>query len=245
VSPGRLVLGQDREIPFPKGVNMSAAPVRILVVGNPTTSTASTLKGLARSGWESHAVEGVREARTVLRTIRFQLILATEKLPDGTGYELAPLIAQQGGSLFISVSLSEACLWLPAVERGLRLPGRRALNPLTLAVEAELILRAGDTAGVRPASNGSDTAISSAARDCARTRPTRAAAPLISAERSARQAREGYDCGENEALRRFIPPPGQLLPGASEAAEPSMPLVREDALPDLGASLNVGAGSKD
>jgi hypothetical protein len=187
-----LILGQDREIPFPKGVNMSAAPVRILVVGNSATSTESTLQGLARSGWESHAVETVREARTVLRTIRFPLILAREKLPDGTGYELAPLIAQQCGSLFIAVSLAETCLWLPAVENGVRPPGQRALHPLTLAVEAELILRAGDIAGVRPESNGRDAASSPGARDCARTRPSR-------------------------------------------AAEPGMPLVREDALPDLGA----------
>jgi PleD family two-component response regulator len=99
---------------------MSAAAVRILVVGTSTASTESILKGLARSGWESHAVKTVREADTVLRTIRFQLTLATEKLPDGTGYELASLVAQQTGNLFVSVPLSETCLWLPAIENGVR-----------------------------------------------------------------------------------------------------------------------------
>jgi hypothetical protein len=128
---------------------MSATAVRILVVGTPTESTETTLRGLARAGWESHAVKTVREAEAVLRTIRFQLTFATEKLSDGTGYELASVIAQQSGNLFISVPLSETCLWLPAVENGVRSLGQRALNPLTLAKEAESILRATDEGNAR------------------------------------------------------------------------------------------------
>jgi len=97
---------------------MSAAAVRILIVGNSTASTESTSKELARSGWESLAVKTVHEADAVLRTIRFKLTLATEKLPDGTGYELVSLVVQQSGSLFVSVPLSETYLWLPAVKNG-------------------------------------------------------------------------------------------------------------------------------
>jgi hypothetical protein len=63
---------------------MSAAAVRILDVGNSTASTESTLRELARSKWESDAANTVREAATGLCTIRFQLTLATDKLPDGT-----------------------------------------------------------------------------------------------------------------------------------------------------------------
>src|ERR1700678_4630029 len=140
-SPSGSNSGLNRTFPFPKGANMSAAAVRILVVGTYTASTESTLKALARSGWESHSVKTVREAGAVLRTIRFDLTLATEKLADGTGYELAALIAQQSGNLFISVPLSETCLWLPAVEKGTRSLGQRALNPLTLAKEAGVTLR--------------------------------------------------------------------------------------------------------
>ena len=119
-SPSGSHSGLKRTFPFPKGANMSAAAVRILVVGTSTASTESTLKGLARSGWESHSVKTVREADTVLRTIRFPLTLATEKLPDGTGYDLAWPVAQQSGNLFIAVPLSETCLWLPAVENSVR-----------------------------------------------------------------------------------------------------------------------------
>jgi len=67
-SPSGSNSGLNRTFPFPKGANMSAAAVRILVVGTSTASTESTLKGLARSGWESHSVKTVREADTVLRT---------------------------------------------------------------------------------------------------------------------------------------------------------------------------------
>jgi hypothetical protein len=158
-SPSGSNSSLNRTFPFLKGANMSAAAVRILVVGTSTASTESTLKGLARSGWESPSVKTVCEASTVLRTIRFQLILATEKLPDGTGYELASLVAQQTGNLFISVPLSETCLWLPAVENGVRSLGERAMNPLMMKTEAESILRTCNTAILAPESEGTSSSV--------------------------------------------------------------------------------------
>ena len=103
---------------------MSATAVRILFVGSSTASAQSTLNELARSGWESHSVQTLQEADSVLRTIRFHLTLATEKLADGTGYGLVSAVERQGGNLFISVPLSETCLWLPAVETGQQIAGR-------------------------------------------------------------------------------------------------------------------------
>lgn len=105
-----------------------------------------------RSGWGAHMVESVHEAETVLKTIRFKVILAAENLRDGSGYELAPLVARQSGSLFISVALSETCLWLPVIEQGIRELGKRAINPWMLETEVECVLRAFDadsTAGAR------------------------------------------------------------------------------------------------
>jgi DNA-binding NtrC family response regulator len=212
---------------------MSAAAVRILVVGNSTAGTESTLRGLARSGWESQAVKTVREADTVLRAIRFQLTLATEKLPDGTGYELAPLIAQQSGNLFVSVPLSETCLWLPAVENGVRSLGQRALNPLMLATEAEFILRACDTTDVRAENGRSDGRISSSEVVGAEALPARAAAELIERERSGRQARERYEDREHVAPRRPVAPRRQVVPGTSVAAERPLPLAREGVVREV------------
>jgi hypothetical protein len=220
---------QDRKIPFPKGVNMSAAAVRILVVGNSTASTESTLKGLARSGWESHAVKTVREAEAALRTIRFQLTLATEKLPDGTAYELASLVAQQAGNLFISVPLSETCLWLPVVESGVRALGQRALNPLTLKAEAEIILRACDKAGMRPEGDRGTGGISSGEVVRAEGLPARAVAQLTETERFGSGSRERYEHVEEEAPGRGISARQQTTSRTGIASEHPPSLAPEEA----------------
>jgi hypothetical protein len=222
-----LVSGQDRKIPFQKGVNMSAAAVRILVVGNSTTGTETTLKALARSGWDSHSVKTVREAGAVLRTIRFQLTLAAEKLPDGTGYELAALIAQQSGNLFIWVPLSETCLWLPAVENGMKSLGQRALNPLTLAKEAEMMLRGCDSATARAESERSGGGTSSGEVVRAEALPSGAVAQLTETERFGRQVRERYEHQEVAELKRPIAPRQQLLKATNVAAEHPLPLERD------------------
>jgi hypothetical protein len=227
VSPDRLISGQDRKIPFPKGVVMPAAAVRILVVGNSTASTESTLNALARSGWDSHSVETVGEARAVLRTIRFHLTLAAEKLPDGTGYELATLIAQQSGHLFISIPLAETCLWLPAVEKGMRSLGQRALNPLTLATEAEMILRECDTAIVRPEGERSGSGVALGQVDRAEATALGALAQLSETERFERQAPERYEHREGAAPKRPVGARRKLLRAASVAVEHPLPLERE------------------
>jgi hypothetical protein len=214
---------------------MSAAAVRILVVGTSTASTESTLKGLARSGWESHSVKTVREADAVLRTIRFQLTLASEKLPDGTGYDLAWLVAQQTGNLFIAVPLSETCLWLPAVEKGVRSLGERALNPLMLKTEAESILRTCDTASPALESARSGRGVSSG-------EAVRAAAPLFdgtaaiaTGERFGRQASERFEHGEDLVPLRRSRADEQVLALVSKTATESSRLLQKSAVGDLGS----------
>jgi hypothetical protein len=139
---------------------MLATPVRILVVGLKNANTQGMLERWRRSGWGSHAVDSVQEAETVLKTIRFKVILAAEKVGDGSGYELAPVVERQSGNLFISVALSETCLWLPVIEQGARSLGKRAVNPWVLETEVETVLRAdGDRmAGVRDRVSGSMSA---------------------------------------------------------------------------------------
>jgi hypothetical protein len=213
---------------------MSAA-VRILFVGNSTASTDSTLKALARSGWGSHSVKTAREADTVLRTIRFQLTLAAEKLLDGTGYELAPLIVRQTGTLFVSVPLSESCLWLPAVENGARSLGQRVLNPHALAIEADFLLRAYDNASERVESYLSDRVSSSDVRVHLQTLPVRAAIQLTETERFGRQIRERYECGEDVVrLGKSIFGPS-APPGAAASLEKRGPSARESTLAEAAA----------
>ena len=139
---------QARTFPFPKGERMSTtALVRILVIGPPTAGTDGIVRKLTAAGWGSHSVTSLAEAETVLKTIRFKVVLSAEKLPDGTGYELAPLIGRQAGTLFIGVSLSETCLWLPVVEKGSHTLGRRAMNPAMLEAEVRRLLRPTGSSG--------------------------------------------------------------------------------------------------
>jgi hypothetical protein len=215
---------------------MSAAAVRILVVGTSTASTESTLKGLARSGWESHSVKTVREADTVLRTVRFQLTLATEKLPDGIGYELASLVARQAGNLFVAVPLSETCLWLPAVENGVRSLGERALNPLMLKTEAESILRTCDKAAAAPESGRGGHMNSSGEVVRGEIRPERAAAAVNRSERFTWQAHGRFEPGENTIAREPVAPPRHSLAVLEKTRENKVRLVSEAVARDSGAS---------
>jgi hypothetical protein len=214
---------------------MAAATVRILVVGNSTASTESILRELSRSGWESHAVKTVGEACTVLRTIRYQLTLATEKLPDGTGYDLAALIAQQSGNLFISVPLSETCLWLPVVEHGVRSLGQRALNPMTMATEAEFILRTADAALARLGRERSGDGSSFSGSIRHEILSARAVAQLAETERFRGQVRESYEHSEGAEQGRLITPRRPAPRGPRIAPQTPLQVTDEGSVRDVAA----------
>ena len=119
---------------------MSASAVRILVVGPLTDATNDMSHRLERHGWATHAVASLRDAHIVLQTIRFPLVLAAEKLEDGTGYELTDWATTQELTLIVGLQLTETLLWLPVVEDGRRSLGSRALNPIMLEGEVERML---------------------------------------------------------------------------------------------------------
>jgi hypothetical protein len=132
---------------------MPTGAVRILVVGPLTSGTSEMSQRLERHGWATHSVATLRDARVVLQTIRFPLVLVAEKLEDGTGYELTEWAAKQELTLFVGLQLTETLLWLPVVECGRRSLGSRALNPVMLEGEIERTLAGLDmeraAAGVR------------------------------------------------------------------------------------------------
>jgi len=119
---------------------MPVAAMRILITGRPAPGTDAMLARLTARGCGSHAVKTLREARDMLGTFRFDVVLAAESLPDGRGYELAEVVARRSSTLLVGVALSESCLWLPVVERGDYVLGLRAVNSQALELELELIL---------------------------------------------------------------------------------------------------------
>jgi DNA-binding NtrC family response regulator len=119
---------------------MSVTAMRILAVGKSSQHTAAVLARLRRKSFGSHVVETLHEARELLATFQFDVVLAPEYLPDGRGYELTDPVVRRSNTLLIAISLSESCLWLPAVERGVRVLGERALPADFLEQELEAVL---------------------------------------------------------------------------------------------------------
>jgi hypothetical protein len=111
--------------------------------------------------------------------------------------------------------------------------GRRALNPLMLATEAEVVLRTCDTTGVRAKNDCSDGVIDSIEVISAEGLLARAAAELTEGERFGPQARKTYEHGEHVEPRRPIAPRRQAVPRTSVAAERPLPLAGEGVVREV------------
>ena len=116
---------------------MAGIAFRILMIGNSSPSTHITLGRLSDCGWGSYTVDKMRDGEQLLKTFQVDIVLASETLPDGRGYDLADCVARQLGTLMVGVALSENALWLPVIDRGERVLGSRAIGARML--EAELI----------------------------------------------------------------------------------------------------------
>ncbi len=120
---------------------MAIVSLQILTVGSPESSTDRPILQLSGRGHGAMHAETLADAKGLLKTFRFTVVLAQETLPDGRGYDLAHIIARQGGNLFVGIALSEV-LWLPVVERGSVVLGQRALNASVFENEVEMALGA-------------------------------------------------------------------------------------------------------
>jgi hypothetical protein len=116
---------------------MPATALRILAIGELLPATRDLLRRLEERGWGSQSVRGVREAKDVLGIFDYDVVLASEILRDGGGYDVADSVAVHSRTLLVGVALSETWLWLPVVERGVNVLGKRGLNAQML--ESELV----------------------------------------------------------------------------------------------------------
>jgi hypothetical protein len=180
-----------------KGGTMPGTAGRILVVGHTSLSTQATLQHLERDGWNSYCVNTIVEAEGALKMIRFEIVLAEETVASGSGYDLTDSVLEQDGTLLVSVALSEASLWLPVVQRGIRTLGDRAMNSAMLYLELREALDA--PARTRPLS-------------AARTRGGQVAGPAAQAPMSMTDRRTGPEerrarpIREDSEAKRFLPP---------------------------------------
>ncbi|MFZ0981576.1 MAG: hypothetical protein WAN23_19400 [Candidatus Acidiferrales bacterium] len=119
---------------------MAATTMRILYAGTPAPMTVEVLARLAARGFGAYRAEKLCEARDLLEAFRLDIVLATELLSDGRGYALADAMRQHSGTLIVGVALSESCLWLPVIERGVTVLGERALSHALLEPELGRLL---------------------------------------------------------------------------------------------------------
>jgi hypothetical protein len=119
---------------------MAATTMRILFAGRAAPVTDQVLARLAARGFGAYRAEKLCEARDLLETFPLDVALATESLADGRGYALGDTMKQHLGTLIVGVALSESCLWLPVIERGVAVLGKRAFSPAALEAELDRLL---------------------------------------------------------------------------------------------------------
>src|SRR5579862_9232536 len=119
---------------------MPGTTARILFAGPPTPVTEEALARLTARGFGSFRTERLSDARDLLETFRLDVVLAAESMVDGRGYALSGAMQRQSGTLIVGVPLSESCLWLPVIERGVAVLGNRAFSPTMLELELDRLL---------------------------------------------------------------------------------------------------------
>jgi hypothetical protein len=119
---------------------MPSIALRILVIGEFLPGTGEILQRLSGRGWGARSVATLQDARHLMGTFDFDVVLASERLPDGRGYDIAASVASHSRTLMVGVALTESCLWLPVVDRGRYVLGKRGLNVQALESEMEALL---------------------------------------------------------------------------------------------------------
>ena len=102
--------------------------MRTVFVGNPTPQMTAILTRLGYKGFGSYTLDSLEEAREVMKSRKFEVAIALERLSDGQGYELIGVAEQSEGSLIVGVATSGGYLWLPVVDNGMNVHGARALD---------------------------------------------------------------------------------------------------------------------
>jgi len=113
---------------------------RVLFAGTPAPTTDEVLARMATRGFGACRADNLSRARSLVEAGRVDVVLANEFLSGGSGYALADAMKRSGGTLIVGVALSENCLWLPVVERGATVLGRRAFSCAMLEVELGRLL---------------------------------------------------------------------------------------------------------
>ena len=121
---------------------MRAAAPAILLVGRNFTPGSQFQDRLCRNGCACTIAKNLDEARAIVRSREFEIVLSDIALPDGSAFPLLALLEGSPATLFFCVGVHDGCWWLPALDRGRRTWGEAALCPAEFAHVLDALLGA-------------------------------------------------------------------------------------------------------
>lgn len=121
---------------------MPVIAMRTLFVGKACAKNIALLTRMGRRGWGSYSADNLKEARGLIAGGNFDLVLALQHLPDGSGYELEAPVAERDATLYVEIELFFEKLWIPVLAQGERVFGDRAVSAAMVEDEWEQVLLA-------------------------------------------------------------------------------------------------------
>src|ERR1700691_6136838 len=113
---------------------MGNTKMDVLLVGEDFRVGARALPDLlGRYGFRCHFADTMQAALRCLKSRGVDVLLSQMRLPDGSGFSLVATLAGLPVTAFLSVTLEDSCLWLPAIDRGRDCWGKQMLRPADFA----------------------------------------------------------------------------------------------------------------
>jgi hypothetical protein len=108
---------------------MRAPGMDVLLVGPDFKVGQSLPERLRQWGFRCHFVDTARMASQLLSSQQIDVVLATTRLPDGSGFGLVAGLSGLAVTAFLCLPVEDSCFWLPAIDRGRICLGSPALRP--------------------------------------------------------------------------------------------------------------------
>jgi response regulator RpfG family c-di-GMP phosphodiesterase len=143
---------------------MTLAGWNVLLVGQNFHRARALTDKLQSWKFQNHFASNIRAASDLLSSRRVDLVLSHTYLPDGTGSDLLATLAHLPVTAFLCLPVENGCLWLPAIDGGIKCLGLPALRPLEFARTLEEMAR-GLSTGTQ-ASRSRLGALMAVGRDC-------------------------------------------------------------------------------
>src|SRR5712692_6737979 len=105
----------------------------VLLVGKKMSGGSRLAERLQGLRCKYHITASYQEARKLLETRRFDVVLSETDLSNGNAYGLISAVTGSPTSLFFCLAVEDCYWWLPAVRQGRECLGAPALRPAEFA----------------------------------------------------------------------------------------------------------------